>query len=102
MPAQNHSTLGKSVKKKPGKSKTTNNVELWAGGGLHGPGKTGWSDDGKEKYPRNVKTSSEVKQQQQPASEKPPGGSPKQVRVLLSLQKSPKNIKRNLHKGKNN
>ena len=49
MPAQNHSTLGKSVKKKPGKSKTTNNVELWAGGGLHGPGKTGWTDGGMEK-----------------------------------------------------
>ena len=51
------------------------------------------------------KASSEVKQQQQPTSQKPPGGSPKQVPllgVLLSLQKSPKNIKRNLHKGKNN
>ena len=40
------------------------------------------------------KTSSEVKQQQQPTSQKPPGGSPKQVPslgVLLSLEKSPKN-----------
>ena len=43
--------------------------------------------------------------QQQLTSKKPPGGSPKQVPslgVLLSLQKSLKNIKRNLHKGKNN
>ena len=52
------------------------------------------------------KTSSEVKQQQQqqPTSQKS-GGSPKQIPslgVFLSLQKSPKNIKRNLHKGKNN
>ena len=41
------------------------------------------------------KTSSEVKQQQQLTSRKPPGGSPKQVPlqgVLLSLQKSLKNI----------
>ena len=53
------------------------------------------------------KTFSEVKQQQQqqPASEKLPGGSPKQVPslgVLLSLQKYPKNIKRSLNKGKSN
>ena len=53
------------------------------------------------------KTFSEVKQQQQqqPASEKIPGGSPKQVPslgVLLSLQKYPKNIKRSLNKGKSN
>ena len=50
------------------------------------------------------KTSSEVKQQQ-PTSQKPPGGSPKLVPllgVLLSLQKSPKNIKINLFKVKNN
>ena len=53
----------------------------------------------------NKKTCSEVKQQQQPTSRRPPGGSPKQVSslgVLFSLQKSPMNIKRNLHKGKNN
>ena len=49
------------------------------------------------------KTSSEVKAQQQLTSQKTPAGSPKQVPslgVLLSLQKSPKNIKRNLNKGK--
>ena len=50
------------------------------------------------------KTSNEVKQQQ-PTSQKSPGGSPKLVPllgVLLSLQKSPKNIKINLFKVKNN
>ena len=42
-------------------------------------------------------------QQQQPTSQKPPGVSSKQVPslgVLLSLQKSLKNIKKKLHKGK--
>ena len=78
-------------------------VELRAGGGLYGPEKPGWSAGGKEKQLRNVKASSEVKQQQEATSQKPPGGSPKQVPslgVLLSLQKSSKNMKRNLHKGK--
>ena len=49
------------------------------------------------------KTSNEVKQQQL-KSQKPPGGSPKQELsqgVLLSLHKSPKNIKGKLHNGKN-
>ena len=80
-------------------------LQLRASEGLHGPEKPGWNAGGKEKLPGNVKTSSEVKQQQQPTSQKSSGGSPKQVSplgILLSLQKFPRNIKRNLRKGKNN
>ena len=65
-------------------------VELRAGGGLHRPEKSGWSAGDKEKYPRNVKTSSDEKQQQQPTPQKPPGGSPKQSAIAGSFVKSHK------------
>ena len=51
MPTQNRSARGKTVTKKPGKSKGTESarVELRASGDLHGPEKLGWSTGGKEK-----------------------------------------------------
>ena len=61
-------------------------VELRASGGLHVPEKPGWSADGMEKYPENIKTSSEEKQQQQqPTSQRPPEGSPKQSTIAGSF-----------------
>ena len=50
------------------------------------PEKPGWSADGMEKYPENIKTSSEEKQQQQqPTSQRPPEGSPKQSTIAGSF-----------------
>ena len=37
-------------------------VELRAGGGLHGPEKLGWSAGGMEKWPGNVKTTTQKQQ----------------------------------------
>ena len=107
LPLKNRTACSKTVTKKPGKSKATESSQATAQAseGLHGPEKPGWNAGGKEKLPGNIKTSSKVKQQQQPTSQKSPGGSPKQVSplgILLSLQKFPRNIKRSLHKEKNN
>ena len=61
----------------PGKSKQPKvaRFELRGDGGLYGSEKRGWSAGGMEKQPGNKKTFSQEKEQQQPTSQNPPGGS---------------------------
>ena len=89
MPTQKRSTQGKTVTEKAWQKVKQPKVarvelELRAGGGLHGPETPGWSAGGKEQQPGNVKTSSEEKQQQS-TSQKPPGGSSKQSTIAKSF-----------------
>ena len=66
-------------------------VEVRAGGGLHGPEKPGLSVGGMEKQPGNVKTTTTnitktaMNEKQQPTSQNPPGGSPKQSTIAGSF-----------------
>ena len=58
MSTQNRSARCKTVTEKPAKNKA---IESSQGGGLQGPEKRGWSAASMEKYPGNVKPSSEKK-----------------------------------------
>ena len=97
MPAQNRSARGKTVTEKPGKSKATESSQGRAQSWWR-PSRT-WEATVECRWQGKVAQKRKnfqwgKQQQQQPTSQKLPGGSPKQSTIARSFVKSPRDIKR--------